>query len=113
MKFAHLSDIHLGFQKNELLQNIEQHVFEDAIEKCISLGVDFILIPGDMFHVNIPEMRVQKYAFAMFRKVHDAGIPVYVVYGSHDFSPVTNSVIDLLVETGYLTKVTQANSNEE
>ena len=113
MKFAHLSDIHLGFQKNESLQKIEQQVFEEAIEKCISLKVDFILIPGDMFHVNIPEMRVQKYAFAMFRRVHDAGIPVYVVYGSHDFSPVTNSVIDLLVETGYLTKVTRATSNED
>ncbi len=113
MKFAHLSDIHLGFQKNEPLQKIEQQVFENAMEKCISLNVDFILIPGDMFHVNIPEMRVQKYAFAMFRKIHDAGIPVYVVYGSHDFSPVSNSVIDLLVETGYLTKVTRETSKED
>ena len=113
MKFAHLSDIHLGFQKSESLQKIEQEVFENAMNRCISLEVDFILIPGDMFHVNIPEMRVQKYAFAMFRRVHEAGIPVYVVYGSHDFSPVTNSVIDLLVETGYLTKVTQATSNED
>ena len=113
MKFAHLSDIHLGFQKSESLQKIEQGVFENAMNRCISLKVDFILIPGDMFHVNIPEMRVQKYAFAMFRRVHEAGIPVYVVYGSHDFSPVTNSVIDLLVETGYLTKVTQAISNED
>ena len=113
MKFAHLSDIHLGFQKHEHLQKIEQQVFENAMDKCIELGVDFILIPGDMFHVNIPEMRVQKYAFAKFRQVHDAGIPVYVVYGSHDFSPVSNSVIDLLVETGYIIKVTRATSNED
>ena len=113
MKFAHLSDIHLGFQKNESLQKIEQQVFEDAMQKCISSGVDFILIPGDMFHVNIPEMRVQKYAFSMFRRVYDAGIPVYVVYGSHDFSPVANSVIDLLAEVGYIIKVTKATSNED
>ncbi len=96
MKFAHLSDIHLGFQKYEALQEIEQNVFEKTLDECISRKVDFILIPGDMFHVNIPEMRVQKYAFAKFKQVHDAGIPVYVVYGSHDFSPVANSVIDLL-----------------
>ena len=50
-------------------------------------------------------MRVQKYAFAKFREVHEAGISVYVVYGSHDFSPVRNSVIDLLAATGYITKV--------
>ncbi|RMW37182.1 MAG: exonuclease SbcCD subunit D [Nitrosopumilus sp.] len=113
MKFAHLSDIHLGFQKHEALQKVEQQVFEKALDECISRKVDFILIPGDMFHVNIPEMRVQKYAFAKFREVYDAGIPVYVVYGSHDFSPVSNSVIDLLAEVGYIIKVTKATSNED
>ncbi len=107
MKFAHLSDVHLGFQKSEALQQVEQQVFEDAIDQCIEKKVDFILIPGDLFHVNIPEMRVQKFAVRKFRKVHEAGIPVYVVYGSHDFSPVSNSVIDLLTEAGYLTKVSK------
>tara|TARA_B100000959_G_C14904335_1_gene592341 strand:- start:79 stop:1332 length:1254 start_codon:yes stop_codon:yes gene_type:complete len=113
LKFAHLSDVHLGFQKHESLQKIEQQVFEKILDQCISLKVDFILIPGDLFHVNIPEMRVQKFAFAKFRQVHDAGIPIYVVYGSHDFSPVSNSVIDLLAEIGYITKVTQATSHED
>ena len=113
MKFAHLSDVHLGFQKHESLQKIEQQVFEKILDECITRKVDFILIPGDLFHVNIPEMRVQKFAFAMFRKVHDAGIPIYVVYGSHDFSPVSNSVIDLLAEIGYITKVTDATSHED
>ena len=113
MKFAHLSDVHLGFQKHESLQKIEQQVFENILNQCIERKVDFILIPGDLFHVNIPEMRVQKFAFAMFRKVYDANIPVYVVYGSHDFSPVSNSVIDLLSEVGYIRKVTQATSHED
>jgi DNA repair protein SbcD/Mre11 len=107
MRFAHLADIHLGFQKTESLQKLEQDVFERALDDCMAKNVDFILISGDLFHVNIPEMRVQKFAFRKFRQVHDAGIPVYVVYGSHDFSPVSNSVIDLLVEAGYLTKVTR------
>ncbi len=113
MRFAHLSDIHLGFQKHEALQKIEQDVFEKTLDECILRKVDFILIPGDLFHVNIPEMRVQKFAFAKFRQVYDAGIPVYVVYGSHDFSPVSNSVIDLLAEVGYIIKVTKATSHED
>ena len=113
MLFAHLSDIHLGFQKHESLQKVERQVFEKTMDECISRDVDFILIPGDMFHVNIPEMRVQKFAFAKFRQIHDAGIPVYVVYGSHDFSPVSNSVIDLLAEIGYITKVTHATSHDD
>jgi DNA repair protein SbcD/Mre11 len=113
LKFAHLSDVHLGFQKHESLQKIEQQVFEKILDECIERKVDFILIPGDLFHVNIPEMRVQKFAFAKFRAVHDAGIPIYVVYGSHDFSPVSNSVIDLLAEVGYITKVTDSTSHED
>jgi exonuclease SbcD len=108
-----LSDVHLGFQKHESLQKIERQVFEKILDQCISLKVDFILIPGDLFHVNIPEMRVQKFAFAKFRQVHDAGIPIYVVYGSHDFSPVSNSVIDLLTEIGYITKVVQPTSHDD
>ena len=105
--------MHLGFQKQEKLQKIEQDVFERAISKCIDCGADFVLIPGDLFHVNIPEMRVQKFAFAGFRRLYEAKIPVYVVYGSHDFSPVSNSVIDLLAEIGYITKVTRATSNND
>ena len=108
-----MSDVHLGFQKHESLQKIERQVFEKILDQCISLKVDFILIPGDLFHVNIPEMRVQKFAFAKFRQVHDAGIPIYVVYGSHDFSPVSNSVIDLLTEIGYITKVVLPTSHDD
>ncbi len=113
MLFAHMSDIHLGFQKQENLQKIEQQIFERALDECVKRKVDFILIPGDLFHVNIPEMRVQKFAFSKFRQVHENGIPIYVVYGSHDFSPVSNSVIDLLKETGYITKVTKVAQSTE
>jgi DNA repair exonuclease SbcCD nuclease subunit len=95
----------LGYQKQSSLQQIEESIFQSVIDECIKRKVDFVLIPGDLFHINIPEMRVQKFAFRQFRKLHEMGIPVYVVYGSHDFSPISNSVIDLLTESGYLTKV--------
>jgi len=106
-KFAHLSDCHLGYQKQESLQKIELNVFETAVSECIKRKIDFILIPGDLFHGNIPEMRVQKFAFKQFRRLYESRIPVYVVYGSHDFSPISNSVIDLLTEVGYLIKVSK------
>ena len=108
MRFAHLADIHLGFQKTGPLQDLERDIFERTMDECVSRDVDFVLICGDLFHVNIPEMRVQKLAMAKFRDVHEAGIPIYAVYGSHDFSPVSNSAIDLLESAGYLTKVTCA-----
>lgn len=106
MRFAHLADVHLGFQRQEPLQEIEQRVFEDVADRCIDEGVDFVLVCGDLFHVNIPDMRVQKVAMKKFRDLHDAGIPTYAVYGSHDFSPTSSSAIDLLEAAGYLRKVT-------
>ncbi len=113
MKFAHFSDIHLGFQNKKTLQDVERTVFERAMDDCIKRTVDFILICGDMFHVPIPAMRVQKFVFAKLRQVYEAGIPVYVVFGSHDFSPSSTSVIDLLVEIGYITKVQLMVSHED
>lgn len=105
MRFAHISDAHLGFQRDPALQSVERGVFEEAVSECVSRKVDFVIMAGDIFHVNIPGMDVQKHAFGQFRRLHEAGIPVYAVYGSHDHSPLSNSVIDLLAETGYLTKM--------
>ena len=111
--FAHFADIHLGFQKTGPLQALEMDVFERAMDECVSRDVDFVLICGDLFHVNIPEMRVQKLAMKKFRDMHEAGIPVYAVYGSHDFSPVNNSAIDLLESAGYLIKATNASYRDD
>ena len=104
-RFAHLADVHLGFQKFDSLKKIEQDTFEDIVSQCISRKVDFVLICGDLFHVNIPDMGTNTFAFEQFRLLKEAGIPVYAVYGSHDFSPVSKSIIDLLQAAGLITKV--------
>lgn len=100
--FAHLADCHLGFQKYEKLQRLEQEVFEDALDTCMKRKVNFILVSGDLFHTSLPDMRVVRFAFKKFKEVYEMGIPVYVVYGSHDYSVNHHSVIDLLVDVGYL-----------
>lgn len=104
MKFAHFADVHLGYHKSDALKELEKDTFTHSIDRCISDNVDFVLMCGDIFHNNIPDMRVQKMAMEQFRRLYDSGIPVYVVYGSHDFSPVHNSVIDLFVAAGYMIK---------
>ncbi|HXG73591.1 MAG TPA: DNA repair exonuclease [Candidatus Nitrosotenuis sp.] len=106
-KFAHFSDVHLGFQKTQALKKIEKNVFQSAVSECVAREVDFVIISGDLFHVNIPEMEVNVFAFEQLRSLKEAGIPVYAVYGSHDFSPVSKSIIDLLEAAGLVTKVTR------
>ena len=111
--FAHLSDVHLGFQKNQALKKIEKQVFEQAVSECIMRKVDLIVVSGDLFHVNIPEMEVNVFAFEQFRRIKESGIPVYVVYGSHDFSPVSKSIIDLLHAAGLIIKVTSVQESND
>ena len=103
--FVHTADVHLGFQKKEGLVRLERAIFDNMMDWCVKQEVDFILMAGDLFHTNIPNMDVQKHAFAAFDRVRAAGIPVYAVYGSHDASPIHGSVIDLLAEGGFLKNV--------
>ena len=111
-RFAHISDCHLGFQKQEKLQKIEQEIFEKSLDLCLEKKVNFILISGDLFHTSLPEMRVQRYAFRKFKELYEKNVPIYVVYGSHDYSPVSHSVIDLLTDVGYLIKTTRVKDSE-
>ena len=111
--FAHISDCHLGFQKQEKLQEMEQEIFESVLNLCLKKKVNFILISGDLFHNSLPEMRVTRYAFRKFKELYEKNIPVYAVYGSHDSSPGSNSVIDLLTDVGYLKKATMVKDSDE
>ena len=112
MKFAHLADTHLGRQKNQKLRETEKRIFQNMIDEILKSNVDFILIAGDFFDVNIPDMETQKLAFEQFKKIKDMDIPIYVIYGSHDSSPNATAAIDLLDSGGFFTKITYAESNE-
>ncbi len=112
MKFAHLADTHLGRQKDEKLRSIEKKVFQNTIDEILKNQVDFVLIAGDFFDINIPDMETQKFAFEQFKKIKDHNIPIYVIYGSHDFSPNSTAAIDLLDSGGFFTKISRQESEE-
>ena len=112
MKFAHLADTHLGRQKNQKLRETEKRIFQNMIDEILKSNVDFVLIAGDFFDVNVPDMETQKLAFEQFKKIKDMDIPIYVIYGSHDSSPNATAAIDLLDSGGFFTKITYAESNE-
>jgi DNA repair exonuclease SbcCD nuclease subunit len=106
-KFAHLADIHLGANRHPALEAIEIQTFNDAMDKCIDATVDFILICGDLFHIGIPDMSVVKKCARKLKEVQNHGIPVYVVYGSHDYNPNTDSMVDVLESAGLIKNVVQ------
>jgi DNA repair exonuclease SbcCD nuclease subunit len=102
--FAHLADVHLGAYSREL-RELNLQAFLVAMDRCVARKVDFVLIAGDLFHINVPDLAVVDRAAAKLREVKEAGIPVYVWYGSHDYSPTEKSIIDVLASSGLFVKV--------
>jgi exonuclease SbcD len=104
-KFAHMSDIHLGAHREPALRELERKSFAEAMDMCVREGVDFLLISGDLFHVGIPDLGVVNDAVKKMRELRDAKIPIYAIYGSHDYTPTGTSVIDILHTAGILTNL--------
>jgi DNA repair exonuclease SbcCD nuclease subunit len=92
---------------------MERQTLEDAVEKCIELNVDFVLICGDIFHISIPDLTVVNETIRTLRLLQKVNIPVYAIYGSHDYTPNGTSVIDILDTAGILTNVMKARVDEE
>ncbi|MBC7112842.1 MAG: DNA repair exonuclease [Candidatus Methanomethyliales bacterium] len=105
MKFAHMADIHLGATSEPRLRELEMETFRRAFEECLEEGVDFVAISGDLFHVNIPDLSVVKEAIKVMMRFVETGRRIYVVYGSHDFSPNATSMVDILEEAGVIVRV--------
>ncbi|MEJ5292654.1 MAG: exonuclease SbcCD subunit D [Candidatus Methanosuratincola sp.] len=105
MKFAHMADLHLGAVSDPKMKVLESSTLERAFRICEERGVDFVIIAGDIFHINIPDLAVVKEAVEIFKRFADTGRKIYVVYGSHDFSPNSTSIIDILEAAGVVVRV--------
>ena len=103
-KFAHITDCHLGAWRNPKLKEINLKAFERAITICIEEKVDFIAITGDFFDVNVPELDHVKKAVEIMRQARGCGIEIYMIYGSHDFTASTVSIVDILHSAGLFIK---------
>jgi exonuclease SbcD len=104
-RFAHIADVHLGAQREPSLRKLELETFDSTMKKCVELGADFVLVCGDLFHVGIPDLGVVNSALRSMMEVQRQGIPIYAIYGSHDYTPNGTSIIDILNTAGILTNV--------
>ncbi len=105
MKFAHLADCHLGGWRQEELQYLNFRSFQTAVEICIAERVNFVLISGDLFDSAYPPIEILKEAFSEFKKLKDAGINVYLIAGSHDFSASGKTFLDVIEKAGFCKNV--------
>lgn len=105
VKFAHISDCHLGSWRQEGLRDINFKSFQMAVDLSIAEKVDFIIIAGDLFDSAYPPIEVLKDSFAEFKKIREAGIPIYLVAGSHDFSASGKTFLDVMERSGFCKNV--------
>jgi len=100
MKFAHLADCHIGSWRDPELRENSRRAFCKAIEMSLDSGVDFILISGDLFHTAQPPMEILRETVLRLKECKDHGVPVYIISGSHDYSPSGKTMLDVLDAAG-------------
>tara|TARA_Y100000034_G_scaffold126169_1_gene177000 strand:- start:251 stop:1528 length:1278 start_codon:yes stop_codon:yes gene_type:complete len=108
-RFAHLADCHIGGWKEEKLKALSIRSFEEATEKILKEKVDFLIIAGDLFNTSIPSVDAMKQVVLSMRKLNENNIPIYLVPGSHDFSPSGKTMLDILENAGLCKNVYKYN----
>ena len=86
MRFAHLSDSHLGHKQFGILQRETDFydVFAKNVDKIIENDVDFVIHSGDLFDNNRPPAEaIIAFQDALMR-FNEAKIPIYAIAGNHD-----------------------------
>lgn len=105
MKYAHLSDLHIGAWREPKLRELGTQAFLVAMDRCEQEKVDFILFSGDLFDTALPAIDKLSIVAGRVRELKEKGIPVYVVPGSHDASASGKTMIDVLENAGLFVNV--------
>ncbi|MBU0979807.1 MAG: DNA repair exonuclease [Nanoarchaeota archaeon] len=105
MRFAHMADCHLGAWRDPKMRAVNLEAFCRAIAEMIEEKVDFVLISGDLFNTSLPPLDILKTTVQKLRLLQKKDIPVYIIAGSHDFSPSGKTILDVLEEAGLVVNV--------
>ena len=105
MKFAHLADCHVGGWREDSLKQLSIQAFTTAIEMCVQERVDFIIVAGDLFNNSLPAIDALKEVAKALKRAQDNKIRVYLVPGSHDYSPSGKTMLDVLEQSGLCVNV--------
>ncbi len=86
MRFAHISDTHLGLRQYNLDEREEDFygAFDEAVEKIIEKGCDFVIHSGDLFDEPRPHVKAMIRARDAIDRLSSAEIPIFAVAGNHD-----------------------------
>jgi DNA repair protein SbcD/Mre11 len=113
VRFAHISDVHLGGWKQQQLQDLNFQSFKKAIDICIEKKLDFILIAGDLFDSAYPPIEILKETFSEFKRLKEAKLPCFIIAGSHDYSISGKTFLDVLEKAGFCKNVVNVEETKD
>ena len=94
IKFIHAADLHIDSPFRGLeaqseriaakLRRATRDAFETLVDQAIDEGVAFVVVAGDVFDGDWDNTETGLWTSNQFKRLTDASIPVFVVYGNHD-----------------------------
>ncbi|TVQ83849.1 MAG: DNA repair exonuclease [Chromatiaceae bacterium] len=94
MKFVHAADIHLDSPLAgltaypdapvELLRTATRQAFTRLVDEAIDAAVSFMVIAGDLYDGSWKDYNTGHFFCRQMGRLHQAGIPVYLLFGNHD-----------------------------
>ena len=86
IRFVHMADVHLGFRQYGLVERAADfsRAFESAINYCVEVKPDFVVIAGDLFDAKSIDPHTYSDADTALARLSDAGIPVVANEGNHE-----------------------------
>ena len=93
LRFIHCADLHFdrSFEGLHLITEVKalplanEQVLENIVTLALAEAVDFVLFAGDTFHQNRPSLKTQHQFFQQMDRLREKKIPVYMIFGNHDF----------------------------
>jgi DNA repair protein SbcD/Mre11 len=93
-RFVHAADIHLDSplrslalrdaELAELIGNATRRAFVTIVDLCLDEQVDALLLAGDLHDGDQTSMKTARFLAEQIRRLHEAGIRVFVIRGNHD-----------------------------
>jgi hypothetical protein len=95
------------------MKEVNAKAFEMAVDKAVDEKVEFVLIAGDLFNTAVPPIESLKLAVDKLKELKDKEIPVYIIAGSHDFSPSGKTMLGILESAGLVKNVARGRETEK
>jgi DNA repair exonuclease SbcCD nuclease subunit len=112
MKFVHAADLHLDSpllalarkepRQVERMQRASREAFTRLIDLCIDHEAAFLVIAGDLYDHDCPNMQIAVFLRKELRRLEEKGVRCVVIKGNHDAANKITSALALPANTRVL-----------